>query len=67
MYRSIFYIWSTVLENGDVAHDATNGALVKWPFHMQLLGPILLHHLIMMDGRVLVRQGFDLGFHNVGI
>jgi porphobilinogen synthase len=28
------------------SNDATNDALVKWPFHMQLLEPILLRHLI---------------------
>ena len=58
-----------VIENGDVANDATNDALVKMAVSHAQAGADFVAPSDMMDGRVLrLRQGLDAaGFQNVGI
>lgn len=58
-----------IIENGDVANDATNDALVKMAVSHAQAGANFVAPSDMMDGRVLrLRQGLDAaGFHNVGI
>ena len=58
-----------IIENGDVANDATNAALVKMAVSHAQAGADFVAPSDMMDGRVLrLRQGLDAaGFHNVGI
>lgn len=58
-----------IIENGDVANDATNDALVKMAVSHAQAGADFVAPSDMMDGRVLrLRQGLDVaGFHNVGI
>ena len=58
-----------IIENGDVANDATNEALVKMAVSHAQAGADFVAPSDMMDGRVLrLRQGLDTaGFHNVGI
>jgi porphobilinogen synthase len=57
-----------IIENGEVANDATSDALVKWLSHAAA-GADFVAPSDMMDGRVLrLREGLDAaGFHNVGI
>jgi porphobilinogen synthase len=58
-----------IIENGDVANDATNDALVKMAVSHAQAGADFVAPSDMMDGRVLrLRQGLDVaGFDNVGI
>ncbi len=58
-----------IIENGDVANDATNDALVKMAVSHAKAGADMVAPSDMMDGRVLrLRQGLDeAGFQNVGI
>lgn len=58
-----------IIENGDIANDATNDALVKMAISHAQAGADFVAPSDMMDGRVLrLRQGLDAaGFHNVGI
>jgi porphobilinogen synthase len=58
-----------IIENGDIANDATNDALVKMAVSHAQAGADFVAPSDMMDGRVLrLRQGLDAaGFHNVGI
>jgi porphobilinogen synthase len=58
-----------IIENGDVANDATNDALVKMAVSHAQAGADFVAPSDMMDGRVLrLREGLDAaGFHNVGI
>jgi porphobilinogen synthase len=58
-----------IIENGDVANDATNEALVKMAISHAQAGADFVAPSDMMDGRVLrLRQGLDAaGFQNVGI
>jgi porphobilinogen synthase len=58
-----------IIENGDVANDATNDALVKMAISHAQAGADFVAPSDMMDGRVLrLRQGLDAaGFENVGI
>jgi porphobilinogen synthase len=58
-----------IIENGDVANDATNDALVKMAVSHAQAGADFVGPSDMMDGRVLrLREGLDAaGFHNVGI
>ena len=58
-----------IIENGDVANEATNEALVKMAVSHAQAGADFVAPSDMMDGRVLrLRQGLDAaGFHNVGI
>ena len=58
-----------IIENGDVANDATNDALVKMAVSQAQAGADFVAPSDMMDGRVLrLRQGLDAaGFQNVGI
>jgi porphobilinogen synthase len=58
-----------IIENGDVANDATNDALVKMAVSHAQAGADFVAPSDMMDGRVLrLRQGLDVaGFQNVGI
>ena len=58
-----------IIENGDVANDATNDALVKMAVSHAKAGADFVAPSDMMDGRVLrLRQGLDAaGFENVGI
>ena len=58
-----------IIENGDVANDATNEALVKMAVSHAQAGADFVAPSDMMDGRVLrLRQGLDAaGFHHVGI
>ena len=58
-----------IIENGDVANDATNEALVKMAVSHAQAGADFVAPSDMMDGRVLrLRQGLDTaGFQNVGI
>lgn len=58
-----------IIQNGDVANDATNDALVKMAVSHAKAGADMVAPSDMMDGRVLrLRQGLDeAGFHNVGI
>lgn len=58
-----------IIENGDVANDATNDALVKMAVSHAKAGADMVAPSDMMDGRVLrLRQGLDeAGFHHVGI
>lgn len=58
-----------IIENGDVANDVTNDALVKMAVSHAQAGADFVAPSDMMDGRVLrLRQGLDAaGFHNVGI
>ncbi len=58
-----------IIENGDVANDPTNDALVKMAVSHAQAGADFVAPSDMMDGRVLrLRQGLDAaGFHNVGI
>ena len=58
-----------IIENGDVANDATNDALVKMAVSHAQAGADFVAPSDMMDGRVLrLRQGLDAaGFENVGI
>jgi porphobilinogen synthase len=58
-----------IIENGDVANDATNEALVKMAVSHAQAGADFVAPSDMMDGRVLrLRQGLDAaGFSNVGI
>jgi porphobilinogen synthase len=58
-----------IIENGDVANDATNEALVKMAVSHAQAGADFVAPSDMMDGRVLrLRQGLDAaGFENVGI
>lgn len=58
-----------IIENGDVANDATNDALVKMAVSHAQAGADFVAPSDMMDGRVLrLRQGLDAaGFHHVGI
>jgi porphobilinogen synthase len=58
-----------IIENGDVANDATNDALVKMAVSHAQAGADFVAPSDMMDGRVLrLRQGLDAaGFQNVGI
>ncbi len=58
-----------IIENGDVANDATNDALVKMAISHAEAGADFVAPSDMMDGRVLrLRQGLDAaGFHHVGI
>lgn len=58
-----------IIEQGDVANDATNDALVKMAVSHAQAGADFVAPSDMMDGRVLrLRQGLDAaGFHNVGI
>jgi porphobilinogen synthase len=58
-----------IIENGDVANDATNDALVKMAVSHAQAGADFVAPSDMMDGRVLrLRQGLDAaGYENVGI
>ncbi|MFM7018471.1 porphobilinogen synthase [Flavobacterium sp.] len=58
-----------IIENGDVANDATNEALVKMAVSHAQAGADFVAPSDMMDGRVLrLRQGLDAaGFPYVGI
>ncbi len=58
-----------IIENGDIANDATNAALVKMAVSHAQAGADFVAPSDMMDGRVLrLRQGLDeAGFENVGI
>ncbi len=58
-----------IIENGDIANDATNNALVKMAVSHAHAGADFVAPSDMMDGRVLrLRQGLDAaGFPNVGI
>ena len=58
-----------IIENGDVANDATNDALVRMAVSHAQAGADFGAPSDMMDGRVLrLRQGLDAaGFSNVGI
>ncbi|MGC4041011.1 MAG: porphobilinogen synthase [Flavobacterium sp.] len=58
-----------IIENGDIANDATNDALVKMAVSHAQAGADFVAPSDMMDGRVLrLRQGLDAaGFPNVGI
>ena len=58
-----------IIENGDVANDATNDALVKMAVSHAQAGADFVAPSDMMDGRVLrLRQGLDAaGFEHVGI
>ena len=58
-----------IIENGDVANDATNDALVRMAVSHAQAGADFVAPSDMMDGRVLrLRQGLDAaGFPNVGI
>lgn len=58
-----------IIENGDVANDATNEALVKMAVSHAQAGADFVAPSDMMDGRVLrLREGLDAaGFQNVGI
>jgi porphobilinogen synthase len=58
-----------IIENGDVANDATNEALVKMAVSHAQAGADFVAPSDMMDGRVLrLRQGLDAaGYPNVGI
>ena len=58
-----------IIENGDVANDLTNEALVKMAVSHAQAGADFVAPSDMMDGRVLrLRQGLDAaGFENVGI
>ncbi len=58
-----------IIENGDVANDTTNEALVKMAVSHAQAGADFVAPSDMMDGRVLrLRQGLDAaGFQNVGI
>ena len=58
-----------IIENGDIANDATNEALVKMAVSHAQAGADFVAPSDMMDGRVLrLRQGLDAaGFQNVGI
>jgi porphobilinogen synthase len=58
-----------IIENGDVANDATNDALVKMAVSHAQAGADFVAPSDMMDGRVLrLRQGLDAAsFQNVGI
>jgi porphobilinogen synthase len=58
-----------IIDNGDVANDATNDALVKMAVSHAQAGADFVAPSDMMDGRVLrLRQGLDAaGFQNVGI
>jgi len=58
-----------IIDNGDVANDATNEALVKMAVSHAQAGSDFVAPSDMMDGRVLrLRQGLDAaGFENVGI
>ena len=58
-----------IIENGDIANDVTNDALVKMAVSHAQAGADFVAPSDMMDGRVLrLRQGLDAaGFHNVGI
>jgi porphobilinogen synthase len=58
-----------IIENGDVANDVTNDALVKMAVSHAHAGADFVAPSDMMDGRVLrLRQGLDAaGFENVGI
>ena len=58
-----------IIENGDVANDATNDALVKMAVSHAKAGADFVAPSDMMDGRVLrLRQGLDAaGFSSVGI
>jgi len=58
-----------IIENGDIANDATNDALVKMAISHAQAGADFVAPSDMMDGRVLrLRQGLDAaGFQNVGI
>ena len=58
-----------IIENGDIANDATNEALVKMAISHAQAGADFVAPSDMMDGRVLrLRQGLDAaGFQNVGI
>lgn len=58
-----------IIENGDIANDATNEALVKMSVSHAQAGADFVAPSDMMDGRVLrLRQGLDAaGFSNVGI
>ena len=58
-----------IIENGDVANDETNAALVKMAVSHAQAGADFVAPSDMMDGRVLrLRQGLDAaGYENVGI
>jgi porphobilinogen synthase len=58
-----------IIENGDIANDATNEALVKMAVSHAQAGADFVAPSDMMDGRVLrLRQGLDAaGYSNVGI
>lgn len=58
-----------IIENGDIANDATNEALVKMAVSHAQAGADFVAPSDMMDGRVLrLRQGLDAaGFSHVGI
>jgi len=58
-----------IIDNGDVANDPTNDALVKMAVSHAQAGADFVAPSDMMDGRVLrLRQGLDAaGFQNVGI
>jgi len=58
-----------IIENGDIANDVTNEALVKMAVSHAQSGADFVAPSDMMDGRVLrLRQGLDAaGFSNVGI
>lgn len=58
-----------IIENGDVANDPTNDALVKMAVSHAQAGADFVAPSDMMDGRVVrLRQGLDAaGFQNVGI
>lgn len=58
-----------IIENGDIANDATNDALVKMAVSHAQAGADFVAPSDMMDGRVLrLRQGLDAaGFEHVGI
>ena len=58
-----------IINNGDIANDATNEALVKMAVSHAQAGADFVAPSDMMDGRVLrLRQGLDVaGFSNVGI
>ena len=58
-----------IIQNGDVANDATNDALVKIAVSHAKAGADFVAPSDMMDGRVLrLRQGLDAaGYSNVGI
>jgi porphobilinogen synthase len=58
-----------IIENGDVANDKTNEALVKMAVSLAQAGADFVAPSDMMDGRVLaLRQGLDAaGYVNVGI